>query len=113
MEEVIQFCKIAVSTALAGFECAPIERGIRVEEGPLKGYVVTFSKGVKSEFERIAHNSAYASIVVTRISQVIRNDAAWIGSTNQAHLFSGIKVYRTMRTKTIKAALIETSEAQS
>ncbi|WP_186107672.1 hypothetical protein [Burkholderia gladioli] len=108
MNEITALCKVAVESALEVRSTTPISGGIRIDDGPLKGYVVLFSLRVLRVFEKIS-NDAEASWLVTAVSRAIRDDAGYIAKTNQVHQFRGIKVYRPNRSKrlTINAKLLE------
>lgn len=101
MNELTALCTVAVETALGVSSTTPVGNGIRIDDGPLKGYVVQFSPRVRETFERIRNDTA-ASSVLTAVSRAIRDDAGYIARTNQIHHFRGIRVYRPNRAKMLK-----------
>ncbi|MBN3747100.1 hypothetical protein G3N96_16915 [Burkholderia sp. Se-20373] len=108
MDEIIALCVGAVKAALPANSINAIGNEIRIEDGPLKGYVVHFSPRVIQTFERI-RSDRDASIVQTVVTQALRDDAGYIARTNQIHSYRGIKVYRPNRAKLlkIKAKLVD------
>ncbi|KVC19724.1 hypothetical protein [Burkholderia pseudomultivorans] len=101
MDEVTVLCVEAVKSALHVDSATLMGREIRIDEGPLKGYLVYFSQRVIRTFSRIQSNSD-ASIVLTAVVRALRDDAGYIASTNQIHNYRGIKVYRPNRAKGLK-----------